>query len=133
MQYVADVIGNENLIPATPTTEDCPVNEVLIVRFGIPGQEPFARGDVNGNGRVNITDGALCAQNIFLAAQRPFLVFFDCDNMLDGNDDGELNTADPIIILEWVFGLRLPDLNAPFLTCGFDDDTDLTCNESNCQ
>ena len=51
---------------------------------GVPGDNVrFLRGDCNGDGKINLTDAILCANNI-LANK---LVFFDCDDMLDANGD----------------------------------------------
>lgn len=132
--YVPDLAGTEDLLPITPATEECPINEILIVELDVQvGNRPFNRGDCNGDGRLNVTDGALCAQNIFLGELRPQLVFFDCDDMLDANDDGMLDTTDPIVILEWVFRAA-PNLPAPFFTCEVDGTEDeLDCLEANCE
>jgi hypothetical protein len=122
--YVADVGGSGDTIPATAVVADqCPTNEILVVAFVGDGPRPdgpFARGDCNGNGRLNVTDGAICAQNIFFNR----IVFFNCDEMLDANDDDTLDMSDPVTILMWVF-LDGADLPPPFQTCGLDtaDDT----------
>lgn len=126
--YVADTSGTGATIPATG--DDCAGNEILVVSFdGIdPEHQNFLRGDCDGNGELNVSDGAISAQNIFLNR----IKFFDCDDMLDANDDGQLDGSDTITILSWVF-LGAADLNAPFVDgCGQDDDEDLTCLQSNC-
>ena len=58
-----------------------------------------------------------------------FIVCFNCDNMLDANDDGMLDGSDPVTILRSLF-LGDPAPNAPFRTCGVDDDEDLDCEQS---
>lgn len=125
--YVADVTGTGASIPLTATNEACPENEILIVNGA--GTPDFFRGDCDGNGMLNVSDGAINAQNIFLNR----IKFFDCNDMLDANDDGNLDGTDPIVILGWVF-LGDPDLPAPFFSCGPDptDDDALDCKQSNC-
>lgn len=127
--YVADTTGTGATIPATAADDCTSSNEILVVNLGgvRPDFQNFSRGDCDGNGELNVSDGAISAQNIFLNR----IKFFDCDNMLDANDDGQLDGSDTITILSWVF-LGAADLNAPFQTCGQDDDDDLTCRESNC-
>ncbi len=127
--FVADISGVGNVIDPTADADPCPVNEILIVTFvTVVPAENFSRGDCNGDGKINVTDGVLCAQNIFLNK----LIKFDCDDMLDANDDGTLDAADPIAILEWVF-LNGSNLPAPFRSCAADptDDT-LKCAAANC-
>jgi hypothetical protein len=110
------------------------VNEILVVSYGAPAVN-FSRGDTNGDGRLNVTDAVICARNIFLKTD-PIrgLIKFDCADMLDANNDGNLDASDPISILQWLF-LRGAALPAPFRTCGPDTgaaDT-LGCNQPNCQ
>ncbi len=130
--YVVDVSGTGAVIPATADVPDCPVHEILVVTLDseiiVPGTK-FSRGDCNGDGKINVTDGVVCAQNIFLNN----LEFFDCDDMLDANDDETLDAADPIMILEWIF-LNGPALPDPFRTCAEDPAGDgLDCAVSNCE
>ena len=127
--YTADVAGSGDVIPANTNPDGaCDLNEVLLVSFLPDAVADFSRGDCNGDGRLNVTDGAICAQNIFFGR----IEFFDCDDMLDANDDGQLDTSDPVAILMWVF-LNGADLPEPFNSCGPDETADdLGCLESNC-
>lgn len=129
--YAADVSGSGATIPATGTEESCPTNEMFVVTMGMgPEDADFTRADVNGDDRFNITDGAIMAQNIFFAR----LESFDCDDMLDANDDGTLDMADPVAFLMWAF-MGSATLGSPFGDeCGQDLTNDgLGCNESNCR
>lgn len=129
--YVADASGNNRNIPAvTDTATTCGVNEILVVEISTEVQPPrFSRGDGNGDGKINVTDGVILAQNIF--ANR--LVVFDCKDMLDANDDGQTNTADPVFLLSYVF-LKGPQPAAPFKACAADPTNDtLQCAQPNCQ
>ena len=134
--FVVDVSGTGAVIPATgdraSDEEPCPLHEILVVELGdTPPQTLFSRGDANADGKVNITDAVVSAQNIFLQS----LIFIDCDDALDANNDEMLDAADPIMILEWIF-LDGPFLEAPFRTCGAGDEAagdGLDCATSNCQ
>ena len=130
--YVADVSGSNKSIPAVaadPAAGGCSaLNEILIVSAGKP-PEKFSRGDANGDAKINVTDGVIVAQNIFATK----LVLFDCKDMLDVNDDGALNTADPVYLLTYSF-LKGPAPAAPFKSCGTDATADaLACAQANCQ
>jgi hypothetical protein len=130
--YVADVTGSSKTIPAITDAASgaCGVNEVLVVKLGGVAPVKFSRGDANGDGKINVTDGVVIAQNIFATK----LVLFDCKDMLDVNDDGALNTADPVFLLTYVF-LHGPAPAAPFKSCATDPtSTDsLDCKQANCQ
>jgi hypothetical protein len=129
--YVADATGNNKSIPPVVDGASCgPNNEVLLLE--ISGEIPpakFSRGDANGDGRINVTDGVIMAQNIFANK----LVAFDCKDMLDANDDGALNTADPMYLLTYIFS-QGPAPAAPFKACAADPTNDaLQCAQANCQ
>jgi len=130
--YAADVSGSGATIPATSSSPPCTVNELFIVSLGEDtggDDKDFSRADVNGDDRLNISDGAVMAQNIFFGR----LKSFDCDDMLDANDDGTLDMADPVAFLMWAF-VGTANLGSPFGDqCGQDPTNDaLGCVESNC-
>lgn len=63
----------------------------------------FLRGDVNLDGRVNITDAVADLAALFRGARPP------CDDAADANDDGALSIDDPLAILGYLFvGGELP-------------------------
>jgi len=134
--YATDVTGNGGTLPpivddseTDPDNPVCNSSEILVVNFGeVP--EQFVRGDATGDGKYNITDGVVIAQNIFAAR----LIFFDCPDMLDVNDDGVLNTADPVHLLRYVF-LDGQAVAEPFGVCGEDPTggDSLGCPDTNCQ
>ena len=84
---------------------------------GCSGETLFRRGDVNGDGEVNISDPV----NI------PIYLFdngtLSCENATDSNDDGSINLADAIQVLGYLFNGSGP-LPAPFSTCGDDPTPD---------
>jgi hypothetical protein len=134
--YVADITdpgpgGQSNRIPATPpgTPTTCPLNELLVVSFGPPPQQPFSRGDADGNRKLNVTDGILIIQiRIGNIAAR-----FNCDDILDSNDNGIVELSDAVLVLRYVFmdGAPLPP---PFRAQCTTDPTDdaLICAQGNC-
>ena len=89
----------------------------------------FRRGDVNGDGRFDITDPFLTANRLILG---DFHQLIDCKDAFDADDDGLLTVTDPLRMLIRLF-LVAPELPAPGASCGFDDDEDLGCAESNCE
>jgi hypothetical protein len=128
--YVAD--GNDdgidNVIAATTGT--CPVNELLTVTLGAAAT-PFNRGDGDGNGIFNVTDGVIIIQTIIgNIVPQPF----QCDDIFDTNDDGILNVADGLPLLTHIFQ-RGPGLASPFRVCATEtpENDTLPCTESNCQ
>jgi len=129
--YVSDISGSNKVIAQVADAGAvCGGQEILVITIGgAPPKPKFSRGDANGDGKINVTDGVIMAQNIF----QKKLVFFDCAEMLDANDDGQLNTADPTYLLTYIF-LKGALPAAPFKTCGEDPTTDtLGCVAPNCQ
>jgi len=79
----------------------------------------FIRGDIDGNGNVNMTDAVACA------AGGPFA----CDDAADVNDDGVLDMADCTYLTNYLAaGGPAPPM--PFPDCGKDPSADaLGCND----
>ncbi len=79
----------------------------------------FRRGDVDGDGAVEITDPIAILARLFLGGEAP-----GCPDAADANDDGELNLTDPIAILSRLFlgGEALPPPGP--LDCGVDPTAD---------
>ena len=81
----------------------------------------FRRGDINGDGQLNLTDAVVLLEALFRGGQPPA-----CADAADVNDDGDLNISDPIRLLIALFigdsGLPEPqwlgdDPTADELTC----------------
>ena len=89
----------------------------------IDGCEPelFIRGEVNGDGSLDIADVIYSLNYLFGE------IALSCQDAADTNDDGLLNIADPINLLGFLFsGDTAPP--APFPDCGADPTADaLTC------
>ena len=131
--YVADLL-DDNQIPATgPEGETCPVNELFIVNLPGGGNQPFFRGDADGNGRINVSDAVIIIQTIILNFDPPR---FQCEDLLDTDNNEELNVIDALPLLAYTFQ-RGGLLDDPFFKCGLDTqppgvDDMLACQESNC-
>ena len=77
----------------------------------------FRRGDVNGDGALNISDAVSGLLYLFDGAT------VDCESAVDGNDDGSINLADAVSILSYLFS-GTGNLPAPSPDCGVDPTAD---------
>jgi len=87
----------------------------------------FIRGELAGDGSINIVDVTILLQALFGSGQTPST----CVDAADTNDDGIVDIADAIALLGYLFegAAALP---APAGSCGSDDSIDnLTCQEFN--
>ena len=82
----------------------------------------FLRGDVNGDGGLQVADAVFALACLFGNGPAPA-----CEDAADANDDGALNVGDALKILGHIFRDGGP-LPAPFERCGLDWTMDaLTC------
>ncbi len=82
---------------------------------------PFLRGDVNGDGSINVIDGMLILNwkhSGIPEEQEPA-----CFDTMDFNDDGTINTTDGIALLNFAFGGGNPP-EAPYPEKGRDPTPD---------
>ena len=88
--------------------------------------EKFRRGDVDGNGRVNLTDAVVLLDFLFRATEAPA-----CLRGGDTNDDGHLNLVDAVRAVRFVLGQgeALP----PPLGCGVDPTPDALPCAAGCE
>lgn len=79
----------------------------------------FRRGDVNGDGHIDIADPISLLSYLHLDGPAPF-----CADAADGDDDGSLLVTDAIVLLNYItgFGAFIP-VPGP-LECGADPTTD---------
>lgn len=85
-------------------------------------QGGFVRGEVNGDGSVNLADAVTLAIYLFESGAEP-----SCLDGCDTNDDGQLNLADVTSLLDFVF-MGGSNPAAPFPACGVDPTSDaLSC------
>ena len=73
---------------------------------------PFVRGDANGSGDVDISDGIFTLSYVFFGARGP-----TCAAAADSNADGRLDVSDMIYSLSFVL-LGGPRPPAPYPECG---------------
>ena len=76
-----------------------------------PGATRFVRGDVDANGSINLTDGIVVLNFLFLGAAAPA-----CLDAADTDDDGgeRPTLTDAVIIFSWLFsGGRAPSPPSP--------------------
>lgn len=99
----------------------------IVVESLIPGgpiTPPMRRGDCNADSGIDIADAVTALDILFMGGASPA-----CTDSCDTNDDGQLNIADPIALLTWLFGSGTP-LPAPHPGCGQDPTVDsLDCLE----
>ena len=90
----------------------------------MPPGERFVRGDADANGSINLTDGIVILNFLFLGAGAP-----GCLDAADTDDDGGVNPTltDAVIIFGWLFSggtsPREPTPDAPNYAadrCGLD-------------
>jgi hypothetical protein len=74
------------------------------IMLAIVSNREFLRGDVDRNGRVQLTDGVALLNFLFLGGQRP-----PCLDAADSDDSGRLDLTDALGILNFLFlgGTRL--------------------------
>ncbi len=89
------------------------VLEIWRVGSGTP-PETFRRGDVNGEGGVDIADAVYILQNLF--ANGPPIT---CPDAADANDDEAVDLADAVYILQYFFA-HGPAIPEPHPDCGTD-------------
>jgi hypothetical protein len=69
-------------------------------------EEIFQRGDCNSDDKVDLADAATILANQFNGDP------IDCSDACDANDDGQLNMADSVYLLNWLFKFG-PEPTAP--------------------
>lgn len=104
--------NNNNEDNSTSDNQDPPADEVT-----------FLRGDVNGDGSLDVTDGSLLQLWLTGGGTTPA-----CLDAADVNDDGMVNLSDPIDLFEFLYqGSNPPP--APYPSAGSDPTADgLDCN-----
>ena len=87
----------------------------------------FLRGDVNQDGKIDISDPIVCLSYLFHS--RPV----GCIAAMDAAYDGKINIGDPIRLLMHLFGGKV-GLSEPFPECGlWAEPTALSCEHEVCR
>jgi hypothetical protein len=90
-----------------------------------PVPVPFIRGEVNGDGNVDLSDAVAVLGYLFLGSEEP-----GCLKSADTNDTGALDLTDPVYLLGFLF-LGGPSPPGPHPECGVDrTKDDLGCESS---
>jgi len=111
---------------------------VIVLAVLIPGLSQGAlnwddmimvRGDLNRNGRVDMTDAVMINSWLFSGGPAP-----PCLNQADANDDGRVDVSDSTFILNWLFsGGPAPPSPGPYGTaCRLDPGINPGCIASPC-
>ncbi len=75
---------------------------------------PFVRGDCNRDLLVNLADGIMALNHLFVGTLLP-----PCLDACDANDDNLINAADPVYVFAYQFSEGPPPV-APFPNEGID-------------
>jgi hypothetical protein len=110
---------NDMELPVGVTAPVGPVDPNLLFP---PIDQGFKRGDPNGDGECDISDGIFVLNFLFIGGHEP-----GCRKSADTDDSGEIDISDGISILNFQFlGGKPP--HEPFVTCGADATPDeLSC------
>ncbi len=91
-----------------------------------PTEPEFRRGDCNGDGAHDISDGICVLEYLF--GPKPV----SCIDALDSDDDNRITLGDGIYIFQYLFASGAPPL-PPFPACGTDPSSDsLGCEAYDC-
>ncbi len=125
VEIVVDVDG----VSLDPTVSTDSVQ--VTVTCAPPVGKPFIRGDANQDGRYTVSDGVAIAKAVFNQGSKLDLIK-KCMDSADADDNGQVDTADAIYLLTYLF-LGGDPIPAPLGACGQDPtDDQLTCEEFQC-
>ena len=83
---------------------------------GLPQGDPrFVRGDTDATGTINLTDGIVILQYLFVGAEAP-----SCLDAADADDSGDVNLTDGIYVLNFLFSAIGSPPPPPYPSCGVD-------------
>ncbi len=105
----------EKLIDIAPAEGFSKLTFLLTGQFG---GVLFVRGDVNGDGRLSIVDPVTCLYYLFAGKTVP------CVDAADVDDGGNVNLADVILLLRWLFLAESSPPSSPYPAPGIDPTPD---------
>ena len=89
----------------------------------VESEERFKRGDTDGNGALQLTDGIRILNTLFMGAAMPV-----CLDAADTDDNGVVQLTDGIVIFQFLFvGGTVPAEPGPFACGGDPTDDDIDC------
>jgi len=100
------------------TTLSTPHGLAFVPLTDKPDQTPFLRGDINGDGEVDISDPIIGLGYLFLGNEISV-----CLDALDMDDGGDLDISDAVYVLDFLFQGGPPP-PAPFPDTGLDPTAD---------
>jgi len=114
---------------AAVTSSDLSFVPIIATQRGGPATSLFRRGDADGNGSVNLTDGIFILRSLFQGGANPL-----CPDAADADDNSLVNLTDAIYILRSLFqgGADIPAPGPS--SCGPDPTPDalVTCETTTC-
>jgi hypothetical protein len=108
-------LPNSNSVSIGGLSYPAAKSSAVLLRFR---SDIFARGDVNADGTIDVTDGVGILRYKFLGVP-----FGDCISAADINDSGSINTSDAISLFSFLFLGGPPPM--PPLECDVDPTSDL--------
>ncbi len=87
------------------------INTLMV--FASPGTGPFIRGEANGDGKVDLSDGVSILNFLFTGGATP-----KCMAAADGNGDGKVDLSDGVFVLNFLFTGGAAPI-APFPSAAF--------------
>src|SRR5690606_17963177 len=122
-RYVSLIVGGRNGIGCAHGVFANP--RILPGEGG--GEPKFVRGDADANGNLNLTDGIVVLNFLFVGS-----AVIPCQKAADSDDTGALNLTDGIYILQYLFSGGM-DIPPPFESCGPDPTADgISCDVPHC-
>jgi hypothetical protein len=113
-----DADGQSDLAVALRLSFSPTVDRVFVIYGRAPGGARFVRGEVNGDGRSDISDAVRILEYLFLGGLDP-----ECLDAADVDDDGLIAINDPTFLLNFLFlGGRAPP--PPYPEPGVDETAD---------
>lgn len=100
--------------PSLPDFETDVTYHLTVEEMSTP-EEAFRRGDVDANGKVDITDAIYTLDWLFRGGPEP-----PCPDAADVQDDSEANVTDPVAIVLFLFSSGIPPVWPAVEFCGRD-------------
>lgn len=118
--YLATIVGTATAAGETIDSTFAPADTIFRITVELVGSASFVRGDVNGDGAIQITDAINLIQGLFGLLPGGY----SCQRAADVNDSNTIDIADPLILLTHLL-LAGPPPPSPYPSCGADSTPDL--------